>query len=161
MNYNPTYNDIHDACVSIVHQIHSFNKYPDCILGLSRGGLIPGVIISHKLNIPFVPVVFKTSESMGDNVNDEYNEYLPTIKESCLLIVDDIADSGHTLLDISDYYRSKQHIVYTAAMYFKESSVYVPDYHKFQIPSDAPWVKFPWENDEGIIYNNLCFYQNI
>ena len=26
---------------------------PDVIVGISRGGLIPGVMISHKLNIPF------------------------------------------------------------------------------------------------------------
>ena len=29
---------------------------PDVIVGISRGGLIPGVMISHKLNIPFKPV---------------------------------------------------------------------------------------------------------
>ena len=28
---------------------------PDVIVGISRGGLIPGVMISHKLNIPFKP----------------------------------------------------------------------------------------------------------
>ena len=34
---------------------------PDVIVGISRGGLIPGVMISHKLNIPFKPVHASTS----------------------------------------------------------------------------------------------------
>ncbi len=35
---------------------------PDVIVGISRGGLIPGVMISHKLNIPFKPVHASTRD---------------------------------------------------------------------------------------------------
>ena len=35
---------------------------PDVVVGISRGGLIPGVMISHKLNIPFKPVHASTRD---------------------------------------------------------------------------------------------------
>ena len=52
-------------------------KY-DCILGITRGGLIPAVKISHALNIPLQPVNYQTRdfkemryESMGINLMNE------------------------------------------------------------------------------------------
>ena len=50
--------------------------YPniDSVMGLPRGGLIPAVLISHELNLPFVL-------HPGKNT----------------LVVDDINDTGHTL----------------------------------------------------------------
>jgi hypoxanthine phosphoribosyltransferase len=47
----------------------------DSIMGLPRGGLIPAVMLSHKLNLPLV--------------------FEPTEKT---LIVDDICDSGETFI---------------------------------------------------------------
>ena len=35
---------------------------PDVIVGIRRGGLIPGVMISHKLDIPFKPVHASTRD---------------------------------------------------------------------------------------------------
>ena len=40
----------------ICNKIESDNFIPDVVVGISRGGLIPGVMISHKLGIPFKPV---------------------------------------------------------------------------------------------------------
>jgi len=48
----------------------------DSVHGLARGGLIPSVMISHKLNLPYV-------ETIGKNT----------------LVIDDICDSGVTLRD--------------------------------------------------------------
>lgn len=46
----------------------------DSVHGLSRGGLIPAVIVSHRLKIPYVDIIGKNT-----------------------LIIDDICDSGTTL----------------------------------------------------------------
>ena len=43
--------DTDDIC----DQIEKDKFLPDVIVGISRGGLIPGVMISHKLNIPLSP----------------------------------------------------------------------------------------------------------
>ena len=61
---------------------------PDVIVGISRGGLIPGVMISHKLNIPFKPVHASTRDF------PHWENYLPKSKDEKVLIVDECRRSG-------------------------------------------------------------------
>ena len=68
------WSEIHECVKIICTKI--FMDYPniDSVMGLPRGGLIPAVLISHELNLPFVL-------HPGKNT----------------LVVDDINDTGHTL----------------------------------------------------------------
>ena len=62
------------------------------ITGIERGGLIPAVMISHKLNIPYVTKINKHT-----------------------LVVDDICDSGETLKNIVAGYTATLHYKKTAS----------------------------------------------
>ena len=68
------WSEIHECVNILCKQI--ITEYPniDSVMGLPRGGLIPAVLISHELNLPFVL-------HPGKNT----------------LVVDDINDTGHTL----------------------------------------------------------------
>ena len=68
------WSEIHECVRILCTKI--FMDYPniDSVMGLPRGGLIPAVLISHELNLPFVL-------HPGNNT----------------LVVDDINDTGHTL----------------------------------------------------------------
>ena len=68
------WSEIHE-CINILCK-KIITDYPniDSVMGLPRGGLIPAVLISHELNLPFVL-------HPGKNT----------------LVVDDINDTGHTL----------------------------------------------------------------
>ena len=71
------------------------------VTGIERGGLIPAVMISHKLNIPYVTKINKDT-----------------------LVVDDICDSGETLKNIVAGYTATLHYKptasYTPDFYAKE-----------------------------------------
>ena len=58
----------------------------DSVHGLSRGGLIPAVMVSHKLNLPYVEVIGKDT-----------------------LVIDDICDSGVTLQNTPGLYTAVLH----------------------------------------------------
>ncbi len=58
----------------------------DSVHGIARGGLIPAVMISHKLDLPYVNVVGKNT-----------------------LVIDDIADSGVTLEKAPGVYTAVLH----------------------------------------------------
>ena len=81
----------------ICEKIETDGFKPDVIVGISRGGLIPGVMISHKLNIPFKPVHASTRDF------PHWENYLPKSNDSRVLIVDDICDSGETFERLSNY----------------------------------------------------------
>ena len=74
--------------------IEEDNFIPDVIVGISRGGLIPGVMISHKLEIPFKPVHASTRDF------PHWENYLPKPKDSKVLIVDDICAVSYTHLTL-------------------------------------------------------------
>jgi hypoxanthine phosphoribosyltransferase len=63
---------------------------PQVIVGLSRGGLTPGVMMSHWMKKPFKPV----KAALRDFA--EWEDYLPRPTDKRVLIVDDICDSIRT-----------------------------------------------------------------
>ena len=92
------------------------------IQGLSRGGLIPAVMLSHKLNIP-------------------YTNHPEAFPKEYVLIVDDIADSGLTL----DRWSSYQ----TAVLHYKpHTSETVPNIWATKHEGDE-WIIYPWENENS------------
>ena len=58
----------------------------DSVTGIARGGLIPAVMLSHKLGVPY-------TQAVGPNT----------------LVVDDICDSGVTLKDAPGVYTATLH----------------------------------------------------
>jgi len=73
-----TWEYIDNAMSDLASKIKESGITISSIYGLPRGGLIPAVILSHKLNIP----LFKTGTD---------------VLIGSVLIVDDICDTGETL----------------------------------------------------------------
>ena len=109
------YLHIHEMINNISFQMYKDNWRPDYIVGLTRGGLIPAVIMSHTLDIP----MHTLKVSLRDNVDTESNGWMaedaygyvsatsiprpegenpcdPSLRKN-ILIVDDINDTGATL----------------------------------------------------------------
>lgn len=123
------------------------------IVGIQRGGLIPAVMLSHWFDIPMDVLEWQTRDG---NKNANY-EKLFRILESCqpgkaILIVDEIADSGRTLIEIQKqvdsfnaaFNRSVQ--VYFAVMVKRMSCrLEFPVISAHDLYS-KDWVHFPWES---------------
>jgi hypoxanthine phosphoribosyltransferase len=94
----------------------------DSIMGLPRGGLIPAVMISHKLNLP---LVFKPTKGT--------------------LIVDDICDSGETFIKMSKKYPSN----YLICLHLKSHTTnFIPDICA-EIYEGDEWLVYPWESKDA------------
>jgi len=157
---HPSYHNIHKAVQEVfVPAVAKLDPKPEFIVGLSRGGLIPATILSHKTDIPLFPVKYSSKSGNGDNKNHDNDlpmlpiEYVSGghdgIQYPTLLVVDDISDSGKTLREVVDFYEFNGHKVYTAALYYKElaESPIVPDIIWHTIPEVFDWIIFPWEVD--------------
>ena len=105
------------------------------ISGIPRGGLIPGAYLSHDLGIKYIPY-------------DDAKQ-LPIGFRRQVLVVDDICDSGLTLLQASEFGFQ------TAALCIRYSSPFIPEFYSEKITNDE-WLVFPWERaDEKPIQNYL------
>lgn len=105
---------------TLVEILTPHKQYYKNIYGLPRGGLIPAVILSHKLEIPMI-FDFK-----------KINQHT--------LVVDDISDTGETLEKLL---KKKKHIT-VVCLWSTLTTKVIPDYTT-NIVEDNDWVVFPWE----------------
>ena len=95
------------------------------IYGLPRGGLPIAVSLSHRLDLPILM--------------NYYDRKLATRKK--ILVVDDIADTGHTLKDFD----SPHNIICT--MHYHQDSITRPDF--FCTEKGDDWIVYPWETEDS------------
>lgn len=116
-----TWRDIEDAIESIAYRIKTSKIEFSSITGLYRGGLVPAVMLSHKLNIPY-----KETPSIGN-----------------ILVVDDICDSGNTLRKFTN-----EPNIYTATIHHKQSASVEPNFW-YSLVQDKDWIVYPWERNDS------------
>jgi hypothetical protein len=132
--------DVNSLCRQIV--LDKFD--PNVIVGLSRGGLTPGVMMSHWMKKPFKPV----KASLRDF--PEWEDYLPRKTDERVLIVDDICDSGETFERISEYINKRKVNgvdVRFATLWWNNECDFEPHYYVQECAKDSEniWINFAWE----------------
>jgi hypothetical protein len=120
------------------------SKYmPDVVVGLARGGLIPAVMLSHKLGLPMCSVKWSTRDHIGTQPLEKLKQYRD------ILIVDDICDSGKTLTSLVDNLRHFAPItkVKTCTLHYNTSQSFKVDYFVNTIDrtKDDRWIIYQWE----------------
>lgn len=141
----PAYAEIDSACCELYDQHVKYLGITH-IVGVSRGGLVPAVVLSHLASVPLIPVSYSAKEGKGDGRN--HTNVVPQFnRDDVILIVDDIADSGYTLKELVESIQPQVSQVYTTSLYYKITSVYQPDFWCWTIGEKEldQWVWFPWE----------------
>jgi uncharacterized protein len=177
MNQNTRFIDINYAQLeSLVDKLYTdivaSGWTPDYVAGISRGGLIPAVMLSHRLGCPLNTLKI----NLRDHSETESNLWMaedafgyvyaePSVRQlesekKQILIVDDINDTGATFnwiktdwssgcLPSSGAWNSVWHQnVKFAALVHNESSEFTNlDFHAMIInkADDPVWINFPWE----------------
>lgn len=114
-----TWNDMMAYVDELIADLKKQNIKPTGVYGIPRGGLIIATLLSYKMNIPL----------------------LLNAAEGCI-IVDDIADSGRTLLHYTEN-DTQFNKYYISTMFYHERSLVKPNFYKFK--KDNKWIVFPWE----------------
>jgi hypoxanthine phosphoribosyltransferase len=90
------YTHIHEMVNNISFQMYKDSWRPDYIVGLTRGGLVPAVIMSNALDIPMHTLKVNLRDHVeGSESNCWMSE--DAFNGKNILIVDDINDTGATL----------------------------------------------------------------
>ena len=116
-----SWNLIDEAVTDIAFNIKNTNKNFKGVYGIPRGGLILAVMLSHKLDLPLI---------MSKDELDENS-----------IIIDDIADTGKTLLDFVEYES------YVVTIHEHEQSLIKPDYSV--LDKGDKWIVYPWETEDS------------
>jgi xanthine phosphoribosyltransferase len=135
---------VHPCCDKIVKDLKE--KYTDIleyeVVGISRGGLVPAVIISNLLGIRKVHSFgLKTYKDQEKDSAEIYQ--LPNLTyNNKILLIDDISDTGDSFTIAKKLYSHKQLV--TVSLYMKQRTKFVPDIVGENV-DNSTWVVFPWE----------------
>ena len=115
------------------------NHYYEAVVGIPRGGLIAAVIISHKMNIPYKPI---------DQLEGTHK----------VLIVDDLVESGATLIGTKKTLLMKDIKCDVAIVYAKGSSqLHLVDFYS-KIKDPADWILHPFEDVSRVMQDFKEYY---
>lgn len=118
------------------------------VVGITRGGLVPAMIVARELDIRVVDTISVKSYHSGGGQADQRSE-AKVIKSpqadlmgdgTGILIVDDLVDSGKTLELVRKLY-PKAHF---ATVYAKPSGKPQVDSYITEVSQDT-WIFFPWD----------------
>jgi hypoxanthine phosphoribosyltransferase len=105
------------------------------IVAISRGGLVPGTILSHRLKLPMY-------------VLDPRLKYGIELKGE-VLVVDDVVDTGQAMSEVANRVIVADHARIWYAVLVRK---YWAPTVNFWAQQDDAWIEFPWEkaNTYGI-----------
>ena len=125
----------------------------DALLAITRGGMIPGCLISEWLdirNVMTAAVMFYTAiETRMDVPRFLQVPSDALLVDKRILIVDDVWDSGKTAVAVSERVRAAGGVPTVAVIDFKPTANRFPGHRPdvFAQETDA-WVVYPWEPAE-------------
>jgi len=145
------YAQYHQLIDQVVHAVEQGAFQPDLILGVSRGGLFLADGLSRALRKPMAVIAASSyRESSGTaqgslEISSTIASVVPVSGK--VLLVDDLADSGHTLDALCAHLRSfypQIELLKTAVIWVKPSSIFKPDFAAQHLQSDV-WIVQPFE----------------
>jgi hypoxanthine phosphoribosyltransferase len=136
------YDDVDSMNTNLVHDVSKFK--PDIIVGITRGGLLPALHLSHHLDRPMKTIQWQTRDADKCEHNEEIQNYMD--HDARVIFVDDINDTGRTFLEISKrYHGSRPNIRFTSLV--KKQETNFPYASAALTLIDKRWIVFPWEKD--------------
>lgn len=138
-----TWNDFRQDAKKLMYNIISTINIEriQSIAGIAFGGLILTTIFKNTLELP-TRIIFASSYHKRNQQRLKIKLGDLDKLEPIVLVVDDIVDSGKTLLSVCSYLQSKSIKHKTATLFIRKNSLIKPDYF---IHETEHWVRFPWE----------------
>jgi len=120
------------------------------IVAISRGGLTLGHLLTDLLRIPISVIAIQSYTDIRTSGEAILTAKLQnSIKHKHILLVDDVSDSGKTLVRATKYLsRAGAGTITTMTMFYKPHSIFRPDYFARQT---TKWILFPYEPTEMIL----------
>jgi len=160
------FEDYLDAVEKLAQEI-SINYKPTVLVGIMRGAAPVIDILSRIFKLPTAYLVIQSYS--GKKMENEQGELIFARDISSIakdkdfkniLLVDDLSDSGMTLLKSIDWLKKydpiKNYIkdIKTACLWKKKSSKFIPDFCPIKLNYD-PWIVQPTEHYEELTIKDI------
>ena len=152
-----SYDEYHNLIEKLAIKIHRSGWQFDTILCLARGGMRPGDILSRIFDKPLAIMSTSSYRADAGTVQGKLDiaHYITTPKGEIagkVLLVDDLADSGHTLNAVIHQLLSNYQPITelrSAEIWTKGVSTFQADYSVETLPTN-PWIHQPFESYDAL-----------
>jgi len=152
-----SYDEYHNLIEKLAIKINQSGWEFDTILCLARGGMRPGDILSRIFDKPLA--IMSTSSYRADagtiQGHLDIARFITTPKGEIagrVLLVDDLADTGHTLKAVLDQLKNNYKPITelrSAVIWTKGVSSFDPDFSVEYLPTN-PWIHQPFEGYDSL-----------
>jgi hypoxanthine phosphoribosyltransferase len=157
-----SYDEYHNLIEKLAIKIHQSEWEFDTILCLARGGMRPGDILSRIFDKPLAIMSTSSYRAEAGTVQGQLDiaHYITTPKGRIagrVLLVDDLADTGHTLHAVIDQIRTNYTPITdmrSAVLWTKGVSTFTADYCVEYLPTN-PWIHQPFEGYDSMRASQL------
>jgi len=156
-----SWKDVEGACLDLARQVITSQWRPDYIVGITRGGAIPAVMLSQFFDVPMRPLQVSLRDG-GECVSDlgmAEDAFGHDEDPKNILIVDDINDQGSTIAwikkdwpsgcfpDHNQWTKTWGHNVRFATLTNNIASKETVDYSVWEVnkAEEDCWLVYPWE----------------
>ncbi|MDX1977500.1 MAG: phosphoribosyltransferase [Pseudanabaenaceae cyanobacterium bins.68] len=152
-----TWPEYHRKIEQLALQIYESDWQFEQILCLARGGLRVGDILSRIFDRPLAVLCVSSYDHSGNRGQLKFSATVSMTSAYLagrLLVVDDLVDSGETLVKTLAWLKNSQPAIpqlRTAVIWYKACSQIAPDYY-VEYLADNPWIVQPFE-----VYENFKF----
>ena len=152
-----SYDEYHNLIEKLAIKIHQSRWEFDIILCLARGGMRPGDILSRVFDKPLAIMSTSSYRAEAGKVQGHLDiaRYITTPKGEIagkVLLVDDLADSGHTLHNVINLLKNNYLPITelrSAVIWTKAMSTFTSDYSVEFLPTN-PWIHQPFESYDAL-----------
>ena len=143
-----SWTDVENIADELAQKIKASEFVPDYIVGVARGGLIPLYFLAKQLGVRQILTVSARHYGKDGTPGDVSVTYLPDVglHNKRVLLVDEMADSGGTLKEVSEAMLAKYdgiHLKTATIALDKTKSILPPDF--YVIEEDGDQIVFPWD----------------
>jgi len=148
----PSWDELYEYIKEMAKKIKKDNYRPDIVIALSRGGFVPARVICDLMIIK--DLISIKVDHWGVTASKDGKAHLRypidvDLTGKKVLIVDDITDSGESMIVAKEFVQKlNPKEIKTAAIFNIKHSKFVPDYYGKEI--DWIWVMWPWNYVEDM-----------
>lgn len=148
-----SYDEYQNLIEKLAIKVHLSGWEFDTILCLARGGMRPGDILSRIFEKPLAIISTSSYRANAGTTQGHLDiaKFITTPQGEIagrVLLVDDLADTGHTLEAVIGMLRDNYPAITemrSAVLWSKASSTFAADYSVEFLPTN-PWIHQPFEN---------------
>lgn len=145
-----SFDQVQSQISEIQQQLHAQQWQPDVVVGVTRGGLVPAVMLSHAYDVKMVclDISLRDKKLVESRGFDQTHDFAS--QGSRVLVVDDINDSGNTIATVRTVLQEVEaNLVKIAVLVNNQDSHQSVDACGMHINkrSHPQWIVYPWEKN--------------